>query len=104
MPEVDVRPPVDIVLCIDVSGSMGVPAGNNPNLTCMDVAISLGLYISERNEGPFKDAFFTFSNSPKLQYLKGDLVDRYKQLSIADWGGSTNIEATFKILLETFGL
>ena len=86
---------------VDVSDSMCVPAGNNPNLTCMDVAISLGLYISERNEGPFKDAFFTFSNSPKLQYLKGDLVDRYKQLSIADWGGSTNIEATFKILLET---
>jgi hypothetical protein len=86
---------------VDVSGSMCVPAGNNPNLTCMDVAISLGLYISERNEGPFKDAFFTFSNSPKLQYLLGDLVDRYKQLSIADWGGSTNIEATFKILLET---
>lgn len=85
---------------VDVSGSMGVPAGNNPNLTCMDVAMSLGLYISERNEGPFKDAFFTFSNSPKLEYLKGDLVDRYKQLSVADWGGSTNLEATFKVLLE----
>jgi hypothetical protein len=85
---------------VDVSGSMGVPAGNNPNLSCMDVAISLGLYISERNEGPFKDAFFTFSNSPKLQYLKGDLSDRFTQLSRADWGGSTNIEATFKILLE----
>lgn len=85
---------------VDVSGSMGVPAGNNPNLSCMDVAISLGLYISERNEGPFKDAFFTFSNSPKLQYLKGDLSDRFTQLSRADWGGSTNIEATFKRLLE----
>jgi len=79
---------------------MGVPAGNNPNLSCMDVAISLGLYLSERHEGPFKDAFFTFSNSPKLQYLKGDLSDRFTQLSRADWGGSTNIEATFKILLE----
>ena len=85
---------------VDVSGSMGVPAGNNPNLTCMDVAISLGLYISERNEGPFKDAFFTFSNSPKLQYLKGDLLDRKTQLSRADWGGSTNLEATFKTLLN----
>jgi len=89
-----------ILPVVDVSGSMGVPAGNNPNLTCMDVAISLGLYISERNEGPFKDAFFTFSSSPKLEYLKGDLVDRYNQLSSADWGGSTNLEETFKVLLQ----
>ena len=89
-----------ILPVVDVSGSMEVPAGNNPNITCMDVAISLGLYISERNEGPFKDAFFTFSSSPKLEYLKGDLVDRYEQLSIADWGGSTNLEATFKVLLK----
>lgn len=89
-----------ILPVVDVSGSMEVPAGNNPNITCMDVAISLGLYISERNEGPFKDAFFTFSSSPKLEYLKGDLVDRYEQLSVADWGGSTNLEATFKVLLK----
>jgi hypothetical protein len=37
----------------------------------MDVAISLGMYISERNEGNFKDAFITFSNNPQLQYLTG---------------------------------
>lgn len=89
-----------ILPVVDVSASMEVPAGNNPTITCMDVAISLGLYISERNEGPFKDAFFTFSNSPKLEYLKGDLSDRFTQLSIADWGGSTNLEATFKVLLQ----
>lgn len=85
---------------VDVSGSMSCPAGGNATVTCMDVAISLGLYISERNEGPFKDAFFTFSSSPALQYLKGNLAERHKQLARADWGGSTNIEATFKVLLN----
>ena len=45
---------------VDVSGSMICPAGGNENLSCMDVAISLGMYISERNEGDFKDAFITF--------------------------------------------
>jgi hypothetical protein len=84
---------------VDVSGSMGVSAGGNANLTCMEVAISLGLYISERNEGPFKDAFFTFHSNPKLQYLKGDLRDRYNQLARAEWGGSTDLEATFEVLL-----
>ena len=83
----------------DVSGSMSSPAGSN-NLTCMDVCISLGLYISERNTGIFKDAFITFSNKPQLQYLKGDLQSRYSQLQSADWGMSTNLEAVFSLILN----
>lgn len=84
----------------DVSGSMSSSAGGNANVTCMDVCVSLGLYISERNEGPFKDAFITFSESPKLQYLKGDLNDRYNQLRRAEWGMSTNLEAVFNLVLN----
>lgn len=85
---------------VDVSGSMSCPAGGNPNVTCMDVAISLGLYISERNVGPFQDAFVTFSESPKLQILKGNLNERYNQLQTADWSMSTNLEAVFKLILK----
>ena len=66
----------------------------------MDVAISLGLYISERNEGPFKDAFITFSTKPRLQVLSGTLNDRYAQMSNSDWGMSTDLEATFKLILD----
>jgi hypothetical protein len=86
---------------VDVSGSMECPAGNNPNVTCMDVAISLGLYISERNEGAFKDSFITFSDRPSLQVLKGSLSERYKQLSNADWQMSTNIERVFTTILNS---
>lgn len=89
-----------ILPVVDVSGSMSCPAGNNPNVTCMDVSISLGLYISERNVGPFKDAFITFSSEPQLQFLSGSLSDRYKQLSSADWSMSTNLERVFKLLLN----
>jgi hypothetical protein len=90
----------DMILpVVDVSGSMGVAAGRNPNLTCLDVAMSLGLYISERNEGPFKDCFITFSSSPKLEVLKGDLSERLRQLYRADWGMSTNLEAVFNLIL-----
>jgi hypothetical protein len=84
---------------VDVSGSMSCPAGGNPNVTCMDVAISLGLYISERNEGPFKDAFITFSDNPVLQVLKGSLSERYSQLARAQWDMSTNIERVFQVIL-----
>jgi len=85
---------------VDVSGSMSCPAGNNPNVTCMDVAISLGLYISERNVGPFKDAFVTFSSNPKLQILNGNLQERFSQLSRAEWDMSTNVEAVFNLILQ----
>jgi hypothetical protein len=67
----------------------------------MDVAISLGLYISERNEGAFKDTFMTFSDNPKLQVLKGSLSERYSQLSRADWNMSTNVERVFTTILES---
>jgi hypothetical protein len=86
---------------VDVSGSMECSAGNNKNVTCMDVAISLGLYISERNEGAFKDTFMTFSDNPVLQVLKGSLSERYKQLSRADWDMSTNIEKVFTTILNS---
>ena len=85
---------------VDVSGSMETAAGGNANVTCMDVAISLGLYISERNVGPFQDAFVTFSESPTLQILKGSLNERYNQLARADWAMSTNLEAVFKLVLS----
>jgi hypothetical protein len=75
-----------ILPVVDVSGSMGVEVGGNPNLSCMDVAISLGMYISERNEGNFKDAFITFSNNPQLQYLTGSLRDRLQSVKKSGLG------------------
>ena len=89
-----------ILPMVDVSGSMEVPVGGNKNLTCMEVAISLGMYISERNEGAFKDMFMTFSSNPQIQKLLGPLSDRYRQLARAEWGMSTDLEAAFKTLLE----
>lgn len=77
----------------DVSGSMtGMP---------MDVSVSLGIYLSERNNSSFKDAFITFSNSPKIQYLKGSLTERARQLENAEWSQNTNIEAVFDLILKT---
>lgn len=82
----------------DVSGSMY--QNNFGGVIPMDVSVSLGIYISERNEGPFKNAFMTFSGTPTLQYLTGDLFTRCQQLLKADWQMSTNLEATFTMLLK----
>ena len=87
-----------ILPVVDVSGSMsGVSVSGS--VTAMDVSISLGLYTSERANGIFKDTFVTFSSAPKLVKLKGNLSERYAQLSSADWGMSTNLSAVFDLLL-----
>jgi len=85
---------------VDVSGSMSSPVGGNANLTCMDVSVSLGLYLADKNTGPFKDMFLTFSDTPKLQVLKGNLLDKLNQLERSDWGMSTNLHAAFEAILK----
>lgn len=79
---------------VDTSGSMtGTP---------MEVAISLGIYLSERNKGQFKDYFMTFSSDPQLQKVVGeDIIQKIRNLSHADWGMSTNIEKVFTKILDT---
>ena len=84
----------------DVSGSMTCPVGSNKNLTCMDISVSLGLYLADKNKGPFKDMFLTFSEKPKLQTLKGNLIDKLNQLQRADWGMSTNLHGAFEEILK----
>lgn len=84
----------------DVSGSMGSPVAGNKNLTCMDVSVSLGLYLADKNKGPFKDMFLTFSEKTKLQVLKGNLLDKLNQLERSEWGMSTNLHGAFEAILS----
>ncbi len=83
---------------VDTSGSMQTECGGN--LTCLDVAISLGLYISERNEGPFHNHFMTFSNEPELVHVNGTLKDRFIQMARSNWGMNTNLSAAFDNILK----
>ena len=82
---------------IDVSGSMMCPVSNT---TAMNIAMSLGIYLSERNKSVFKDMFVTFSQVPEFHHLQGNLTNRLNQLRIAKWGMNTDIDAVFTKLLE----
>lgn len=77
----------------DVSSSM---YSDNAIIACL----GLGLYLSEKNNSIFKDAFITFHSNPELQYLKGSFEERLRDLIKAEWGGSTNIEKTFSLILD----
>ena len=80
------------VAVVDVSGSMmGRP---------MEVAIALGIYLSERNNSAFRNHFITFSEKPQLCELVGrDFVDKVRNLSRASWGYNTDLEQVFQVIL-----
>ncbi len=78
----------------DVSGSMA-----SPNGVPISIALALSIYISERNEGDFKDIFITFSGEPQMQMLKGSLQDKVSQLT-QTVGFNTDLQKTFDMLLD----
>lgn len=89
----------NILPVVDVSGSMTCSAGGSSSLTCMDVAVSLGLYLSDKNLGEFKNKFITFHEQPSLETLRGNIVEQYDQMKRSKWGMSTNLEAAFDLIL-----
>ena len=83
----------------DVSGSMvRSHQPNNP----IAVSVSLALYFAERNRGPFKDHFMTFSGEPTLVRITGDTLQQ-KMRNIAKVGylsNNTNLLAAFRAILR----
>ena len=89
----------NILPVVDVSASMTWVKVSG-EITPLDVAISLGLYTSERMGGTFKNQFVTFSTSPVMIETKGTLLHRYSQMQDAPVGGSTNIQSVFRTILK----
>ena len=89
-----------VLAMVDVSGSMSCPAGKGMNVTCLEVALSLGLYTADKLQGAYKDTFLTFSSSPELLHVKGNLSDKLVQMCRSKWEMSTNITAAFTKVLD----
>jgi hypothetical protein len=83
----------NFLVMADVSGSMsGRP---------MATSIGLAIYFAERNHGPYKNKFMTFSENPNFVELKGQtLKDNVLQAMQVDWGANTNIETAFELILK----
>ena len=93
-----------ILPMVDVSGSMTSKAGgyqSKTDLTCLQVAVSLGLYLADKNKGAFKDTFLTFSGKPELLHLKGDIIDKIDQMSSSQWQMNTDFVLALKKILKT---
>mmetsp|Transcript_27977 Transcript_27977/g.41244 ORF Transcript_27977/g.41244 Transcript_27977/m.41244 type:complete len:614 (-) Transcript_27977:1533-3374(-) len=86
--------PSKMVPLSDVSGSMqGIP---------MEVSIALGIGISCCTHPAFQNMILTFEERPQWHYLNGDdnIVAKVRSLQGARWGGSTNFEAAFDLILS----
>lgn len=89
-----------LIPVVDVSGSMGtVVAGNT---TAMDVAVSLGLYIAGRAKGVFHNKMITFESNPHFIEVSDSMTLKQKvnHTMRAPWGGSTNLQGTFEMILS----
>jgi hypothetical protein len=86
---------------VDVSGSMTCLAGKKGTTSCLDVAVSLGLYFADKNRGAFKDCMLTFSGSPELVCLKGNINQKIDQMVKTSWAMNTNLNKAFEKILST---
>ncbi len=77
---------------VDTSASMyGLPYA---------IAASLGIYLATNNNGVWKNKLITFSNRPRFIELCGESL--YEKLKcFTPVYGNTNIEAVFKLILNT---
>ena len=94
----------NVLPLVDVSGSMTCSAGgpgSKSNLTCLEVAVSLGLYFADKNKGKFKDTFLTFSSKPELMHLKGNINQKIDQMVTSNWDMSTDLHKAFDKILKT---
>jgi hypothetical protein len=86
-----------ILPMVDVSGSMTTPVAGE--VSAMDVAVSLGLYLADKNKGVFKDTFLTFTSHPELMTLKGNVIQKITQM-VGAVGYDTNLHAAFDKVLD----
>ena len=83
-----------ILPMIDVSGSMfGMP---------LQVAISLGMYLAEKNKSSFVNTFLTFSENPQLVTIDSSksLAEKFQSINNTDWGMNTDFEKAYRKILE----
>lgn len=93
---------------VDTSGSMGYLPGirgsygwysASTTVQPIDVAVSLGLYLSEKNRSDFKDLLMVFNTTPEMVRVRGTISQRIACLP-ERVAGSTNLHAAFDMLLQ----
>ena len=93
-----VRDGVSAIVMDDTSNSMFDNLNGRPAYA----GLGLACYFAERNKGPFKDLFITFSSEPTYQHLKGNtLKERLSSINYSNWDSNTDIEKAMDMIRRT---
>jgi hypothetical protein len=93
----------NVLPVVDTSGSMfweSAALKGSKNLYAGHIAQSLGLYCADKNKGVFKDVVMQFNSEPKLEVFCGGIVEKCAKISMMGVGGSTNLQAAYKNILN----
>lgn len=82
---------------LDTSGSMGSHVA--PELTALDVCVSLGIYFSSLNEGYFKDHVIMFDSTSRVKKLTGTFTQKCSQVPHNSMGG-TNFQSVINEIVR----
>lgn len=88
------------IVVADGSGSMTSKVSGN--ISALDVANALAIYMAEHCTGEFHNKYITFSSRPQFVKLPGtSLRDNLMEACRHNECSNTNIEATFDLILQT---
>ena len=87
-----------VLAVVDNSGSMQSQIKGS-QVTCLDVAASLGMYTAQKSKGAFKDLSISFSSNAKFIQHSGTIDQRLTQVCSAEWN-STNLHSVFDLILN----
>ena len=93
----------NILVVRDGSGSMDQSINNDTKAKVLDVATALSIYFAERQDGPFKNKFITFSSTPEIVDMS-KLDSLNKKITLCNTYtdcSNTNIEKTMMLVLDT---
>jgi hypothetical protein len=85
------------IAVVDTSSSM-----HHPNYLPFDVAVAMGMLISKCSTGQFRNMVLTFHTNPGFVTINNNasLFQRWREVTGINWGGSTNLQATFQLILD----
>ena len=98
LPDYFENKPANMLCVVDTSGSMtSCHCGTAP----IDVAISLGIYCAEHNNGSLANRYISFSSRPQLIKIEGqDFVEKVGNIYQTNLIENTNLDAVFDLILN----
>jgi hypothetical protein len=103
----------DMLVVVDTSSSMDNWSDRTrkkdlSGFAPIDVSCALGLIVSSAVQGPFHNHVITFNEVPTFKIIPdGTLAQRWTNIKNIPWGGNTNFQAIFDMILakgKSYGL